>query len=83
MSRPTNAQSQRIEREETGALRMHAAMRALDVALKRLGQLRRRGYPELVDYTIGDVAEALSYLQQEWETATQEREQIVKEVMDA
>ena len=63
-------------------LKLDAASRALSIAQTRLGQLRRRvSYRDLVDYVLGDVAEAHALIAEEWQASTEDRERIVKEVM--
>ena len=82
MARPTNGQAERLEHAETTCLRLDGANKALSRLQVRLGQLRRRvGPKDLVDYALGDLAEAGSYIAEVWQSHAEDREEIVKEVM--
>jgi len=81
MGRPTSEQAHVLERAETRMLRLTQARECLSLAQIRLGQLRGRvGYKDLVDFALGDVAEAHALLAAEWQDSTGDREKVSAEI---
>jgi len=81
MGRPTLIQEERLARAETTLLRLNEASVALGRAITRLGQLRRKmSCDNLIDYTLGDIAEVHAILESEWNDRAEHAKEIREEI---